>query len=154
MHSEKTKRKETGMLFILLIIIALYVITRFTYSIAPENFKLSAEIGNILIVCYLIWFLIRYKITDYIYTINKQTLFIDKQIGKRRTNVLKIETKDIVYIKNMKEIEDCKYNLKKKYNYGPNFFKKNKYFAVYKQKDNYYAFSFHSSEKLIKLLNS
>lgn len=155
MYSEKAKVQGNGIILIFALIFGVYFLSSIIYNFTPEKFKGLYQAGNIIIICFIAAYLLKYRITEYSYTIDDNIFYINKVIGKRETNILYIPVKDILFIDKYSNISSLEsYNIKNAKNYGPGKTLRNKYFCLYKKDGEQYLFYFSPSKKLLKLIDN
>jgi hypothetical protein len=122
-------------------------------NISTLQYRIFFEIGNLIIVCIIAGFILRYKIVDFEYIIKDDIFYIKRIMGRREVLLLEIPIKNIKYI-GRDNVTVKKYSINKRYNFRASFRKLNVYHCIYKEHNLYYLVEFEPSEKLISIINN
>lgn len=131
--------------FVIFIDIVIFIMNRYTSSFP----YMTTIITIFLVVISCIYILTKY-FSKYSYTLEGKQLIFNRIIGKRRFEMLRIDYKDLIYIKPYnKNMQDEKYS----YNFTFDKSKEGVYIGKFKGNNKIISFLFNPNETILKELN-
>ncbi|WHH57083.1 hypothetical protein [Petroclostridium sp. X23] len=155
MHKEIVKRQGNTVLIVIGLIILVFIcMSILNEIIVVSKYSSVVDLVGVGILTAFAYFVMRYMVVDYKYTLIDTDLIFQRIIGNRETVVLDVNIEDIVVLApaSNKALLKKQGRIDKTYRLCVTLVGKNKYFGIFEKEGKNYKVIFEPSEKLIKLV--